>query len=434
MKSIQSIYSEPYVFTGKIPDETYPTKIKQNMKLVSLNKKLLAIPFGSYSYRIQKYPGDLDLIEYYEKKTVKEVQIGFVKKITEIVKDVIKSKEKYFTEMKAGEDMRYNFSIGDLTIGKWIPKNFNRIKELFENKLIDKKDFNIFKKCYMNNNEDTYQVAFDLLRKHRVLRWTKEEVVSKKKVLPLGVKITLEDAIIQKSDVKLDIISIINEKFIEITNYFVLGKVNSKGDYTPINLTFNIGDFKIRQHFASIGLTKQIEKLYYADMYYNPFKLCKRIYALARIRGDLKMIHRIYELITGNISLLYQQKSECEGILTVLTTTDKFPDTTIKTNLQFMKVNLSRIIEIGDETAKLLSEKINKMTKKNNRKNYINKLSKFIKRLKKILNYLTITEMNNINMNPPPRDYMPDKISYNTSKIRTPFSEPTSAKQILEKY
>src|SRR5689334_24463389 len=99
-------------FTSLKPESSYPEETMQNIKLLSFSKNKLAQTFGSYIYRIQRFPGDVDLIEEFtECCTLPQVIAKFERTLKRIVKKILKMRVHYYSEVKAGIDIRYDADI-----------------------------------------------------------------------------------------------------------------------------------------------------------------------------------------------------------------------------------------------------------------------------------------------------------------------------------
>src|ERR1700678_3498507 len=93
------------------PRDSYSIEQNRNIAILSTVKKGLnplndypsATPFGSATYQMQKYPGDLDLHEVFEQNTsIEKIVRKFEKIIKQIAKDIKKLRVHYFSEFKAG--------------------------------------------------------------------------------------------------------------------------------------------------------------------------------------------------------------------------------------------------------------------------------------------------------------------------------------------
>jgi len=70
--------------------------------------------------------------------------------------------------------------------------------------------------------QDEYDIIFNLFRNHRVIRWTEDEILQGYKMLPGKLKFKFIDGLKQKSHIKIDVLAYINNRFIEVTNFFYL--------------------------------------------------------------------------------------------------------------------------------------------------------------------------------------------------------------------
>jgi predicted nucleotidyltransferase len=89
-------------------------QIKDMIKLISKNKNKSEI-FGSYVYRSQFYPSDIDIHEVIRTTPTRPESIykSAAKALQNIVKDVKKRRGIYYGEVKAGIDERFLIDIND---------------------------------------------------------------------------------------------------------------------------------------------------------------------------------------------------------------------------------------------------------------------------------------------------------------------------------
>lgn len=426
-----------YPFIEKKPDSSYSNIVKNEIHLISFSKNGFAKPFGSYTYRIQKYPGDIDLLETYSDCCdVNTVIKKFEKSLKKVVKQIIEAKNHYFSEFKAGIDKKFDVNIGEIRNGNYyINPELNKItNKLLKDKLLKKDEANILFNIINKSNTkilngDDYDVVNYIFREHRILRWTAKEILEGVKKLPGKRKIKLNTALSMMSPVKIDVISLIQGKYIEITNFVMLA-IKEDEHYIPINLDFNIEDKQQLNNVAKKQLPEEIEKLYYSNMYYGPFKMIKRMYALARQIRDNNMLEKIIPFISSNTSLLYQLKSEIDTILLIFDRVKKPPLKTISKQLDEMKNKITTVIELDIEENELINEYIDMI----NRAKLINKKAELLKELKYILveviNFETITYLNNVGLNPPPYTYLPHKLKY-ANIIRQPEDNPLNPIKVV---
>jgi translation elongation factor EF-G len=152
------------------------------------------------------------------------------------------------------------------------------------------------------------------------LRWTYEEIKIKE-----NNGITFEDALKQKSMIKMDIVTLLNGRFIEISeiyNIYIDGESNS--DYSIEN---------IRKE-----LTNDMKKMIKQK---NLMKAVKRKYSLLNLDNRDKAVReKLIDYFNSPIGLLNRSKSDLELVLTVIQS-PKFDIDEIRNSLQILKEIIS---------------------------------------------------------------------------------------------
>lgn len=435
LKTIDDVNKPESIVEFK-PLSSFPKELIKNMELLSFWSKKSAEPMGSYMFRIQKYPADVDLIEvFYDCCSKEEVIKKFIKIVKLRMKYISSLKYHYITECKVGFDKRYDLKIGNLNHGKFTenPQFLFQITSLHNIGLLDEREYDLIRfllsgmsgKYNIYEVQDAYDIIKNTLRDRYILRWTDEELIKgiKKKN---GKIFTLKQELQEKSPFKIDMIVFLNGKFVEVTNFLMFG-FSHDGLKVPINLSEY-------DNPSLLGLLEEIEKFFFSDLFYSPFKCVKRIFALARLNGDHETSSLFSEFISSNISLLYQLKSEIETILIILEKIGNPPKNLIDTQLDSLKVRFTYVMEIGQEdleTIIMIIDKVNSINYSNGeihkKVKYLEELTKFIK---PIINFTTINFMTSVGFNPPKQQYLPKKLKY-AYKVRNPKENP-DAYEILK--
>lgn len=407
------------------PIESYPDSVLKEIKLLSFSRNKLASVFGSYIYRVQKYPGDIDLVEEYtECCNANDVINKFIKSLKKIVKNIQEKRIHYLSEVKVGLDYRYHVYLGEINNGIYnINKKLNEISNNLYNKgLLSEEENKIIQYIYNLGktnllSSDQYDTINYIFRERRILRWTSNEILRGEKILPGNEIIYLKHALRFQTPVKIDLLTIINGKFVEITNFLQLAYLKN-GLLHFINIDLS------KTNYIPVELPKEIEKLYFSNMHYSPFKMVKRMYSLGRHNNDDNLLHKIIPFISSNTSLLYQIKSEIDTIILILQRSNSYPDKLIKDSLNDNKIRISRVLELSKEELIYINKLINDINKTDIRSYKIYKL----KYLKKIINHYinmeTITYLNKVGLNPPPYKYLPPHHIYNYNMTRSIHDDP----------
>ena len=407
---------------SKIGPSSLSEKIIEKIRLVSARKSHLASPFGSWILRYQKYPGDVDLHEDFKDCcSKKDVIRKFTKKIKIIVRDLGNQKLNYITEFKMGLDNRYDVSPGVLDqgiyyinddLGSYIKDNY---------KLLSSDEKKVLKEIIAKEYHTTedYDMVNLIFREHRILRWRDNELRNGYKVLPYGGgQISIEEALSYKTHVKIDTVTLINDRFSEVTNFWYLSYIKEDGTEIPINTDFLFTPSEEMQNIYLNQLKDEVEKLRFSKMYFNPFKMCKRMWALARAIEDKNTIEKLSTFITGHISELYQMKSEIEAIISILKFTGFDPIQTINSQLDKIKFNISKIIQLSQDELSIFDNTIKKYIKYSEidtskaRKKKLNILTDIKYFLSKIINNETVYQLQINKIYIPPRHLLPNKLKY----------------------
>jgi hypothetical protein len=412
------------------PKESYPDYIQKEVDLLTFDEKNPAETFGSYLFRFQKYSGDVDLNEIVLYDDEITTLNSFIKKLKSIIHNL--DHNHVFSEFKAGFDNNFNFSIGTLSNGIFVPNPdlIIILQDRYENKLLTKEEFGTILKALLQCldssdttiNEMAYDYIFNLIRNKKILRWTKDELLKGSKILSDGTSYPLQVALTDDTIVKLDIISLLNNKFVEVTNIVSLQYHNpdNPNDIIPINI-----DSRVTLGNPE-GLRDDIEKLYYSNKFFSPFKACKRIYSLIRKTEEYSYIeNKLYPIISGDISLLYQIKSEIEAINIVLDKSPiKYHLRRVHTQLQDIKGRLNYVLALSEDDILDFSDIIDSFKDEPDNESRIELLEYLNKYIKEIINRLTIESMDDYDFNPFPSTFLPSIRQYDRSKVRRENEEP----------
>jgi len=306
------------------PRSSYPEDIIQEFALVSIDKKN-SFPIGSYSYRIQKYPSDIDMLEEVVGCcSVNEVVNEFVKNLQKIVEILLSTQNHYFMEIKAGLDERFLIDMDNLE------NVINKVNELRKQELISNEEYQV-----MIDSQNLDEID-KILRDHYVIRWTADEVLKGEKLLPGGGMITLQQAMKQKSKINIEIIAYINGRFIDVSNFFILVLNNPGGPEIVINLPQDIYD-NFDDYFVGT-LKDAIVDLLDEGEY---FKAIKRMWSLARFEHDEGTIFNLKPIISGDISALNQVKADLAAIIKLYKKSFNPPHELVIKELSEMKDRIS---------------------------------------------------------------------------------------------
>jgi hypothetical protein len=174
-----------------------------------------------------------------------------------------------------------------------------------------KKIVEYFQSIYKNlDSKNSYSYITDfkcgLNSNNEPLKWTKKEVMKNKKLLLDGNYIKLDEALQQKSTIKIDVVSFINNTFIEISeNYYI--KLNGKS---------NIDDTLLNEN-SIIESIQNSEKEEVNDNNYN--KALKRNFSwrYATNKKD-KILIVLLDFFNSSAGILNKARSDLDVLLLLL--------------------------------------------------------------------------------------------------------------------
>lgn len=372
---------------GKVSDlyqerKGYTNEVQDEINLLSIKKDNTQI-IGSASYAISsRYASDLDLFENVDVCCSKEdaVQV-FLTGIQTIVNNVLRTKYHWFIEVKVGLDERYPEYVGHMDKGKYIiDKQFEFIaNELIVKNLIYEDEAHVIEHIFSKNKPDQvdFETVMKIMREHRILRWTAEEILSAYKVLPGGSSIGLREAIPQKSQINIEIAAIVEGKLIQVSNFFVLSYHSKKSNKRyVINLPQESVD-SIEEFFVN-NLKKNIYNLLYSKLKYDPLKAAKRMFSLSRYtslalgRND-KLGNKVIKLLTSNYALAGQIKSEIGVMLVLLQElrVNNFPSEIVRHQLESYRSIISSFTDMKQQYRAAMLKNITTMVPLFNTYNYL---------------------------------------------------------------
>ena len=341
------------------------------------------------------------------------------KYMKEVVQRIQKIKGFYVGDIKAGIDTRYQINIGNFKDNVNYYYNPKQIKQdlikLYNEKLLTKSEYEKIMKLVIDKPTMKPKEFHDLymaLRKYFIIRWKPEEIIKGYKILPGNKKILLKDAINQKSIVKIDMWAPFQGKYIEVTNFYIVYEFSSKTN--PVDIINLPSDF-----FDTFQetLKRNIEELFQFDFIAKPFKVVKRMYALARVMKDFKVIDKILPLLRSDLGSLYEANSQIETIKNMLENIPKPPIEFLIKQIDNLKQKFSYISQLepkewNEDKYDTIVNVIVKNWKKMTKEQLIQTLEQISKDFSKIISEDTIKYLIAVNLLPPPRQYFPILLKY----------------------
>lgn len=298
------------------------------------------LPVGSFVYRIQQYPGDIDIREDLIADPSMNGISQLVRAIRTIIKQVLEDPNAYFADFKAGVDPAF-----EISTDPWNPTEIAaHLNDLHTRNILDTNDYSKMMELVIPNASPQQKHLLEaLIRDKYVLRWSPSEVLSGNKSLPGNRFKKFEDAIQEPEIVKIDIWAWLEDRFVELSNFLILfvgdRRVNiEQGDY--------------------IESMKHDVTKYLSDFYFTPFKAFKRLWVLAVAFGDQPMMDKLNPLINSGVSIVYQVVSDLKALKDMVKGLPHPPYSKMAVEAEEMKTRLGKVYEfdIGDDIYGIINE------------------------------------------------------------------------------
>ena len=336
------------------PISSYPKVIDDTFKLLTIDPKKSKI-LGSYTFRMARFPGDIDIREEVSSCcTNDDVAMKFYKGIRNIVTEINSKDGYFFMELKAGIDDRFALN----------PASSDFIEQLnklnLDGLLSDELTSNILLAHQLNDDD----LVIDILRKFNTLRWSVSEIQQGYKTLPGNIVKKFTDAVTEYSPVNIEIIKYINGRFVEASVFYAIIKVEEDGHKYVLNLPQesldNFDEFFVRE------LNNSINKMLNNKTNYNPFKILKRMWSLARFVNDTEKLNLLYPILSSDLGLLYQLKGDLATIIKYFGKYGSLNMNLVKNELDQMKDRITQVLALDNDFLVMFNNFIDSIMPKTN--------------------------------------------------------------------
>lgn len=322
--------------TKQYPSD-YPSDAVQILDAMSLNNNMSLV--GSMSLRSQQYSGDYDGYEVVNSKgNIKECLKKFRSDFQNTIKKLRSMPNTFIGDIKAGVVSNWRIINPNVYVGEDKLYNYNavlcrrKIDELVAIKVLTNLEA---KEAYSLIKDKPSIPEFLLAKeklKYHIIRWSVPEVLANSKKLRDGSVITLDEAFNTDGITKLDVIGLVaNSRF---TDFSVIYQFRCDGKI------LNPEPLNIRRSLEESILAYKQEG--------NYFKVLKRLFALAKLLKDDKMIVELNPILNSDLGRLYHIVGDIGTLDTLLDENKKVPLNIIRFEIDQFVSRLSNIYELKD--------------------------------------------------------------------------------------
>ena len=283
------------VTTAKEYPEAYPEDARKILEAMSFGDGMMLV--GSMSLRSQQYAGDYDGYEIVkEKGDEKTVLTRLSKRFQEMIRSLQKMKDVFIGDIKAGivEEWRIVCTTAKLVDGKvtgYHPdKCHEAIRRLHKDGIITAPQAKEAKAMLPTKIKPIELLKAKQTLKYHVVRWKPAEVLKGSKTLMDGRTMTLAEAFTTPGIAKMDVIGLVNNsRFTDFSVIYQFRIGEKILNDEPLDL-----DQSLRENI--VGLKEEG----------NFFKALKRMFALAKYKGDEVGLEALHNVLNSDLGRLYQ--------------------------------------------------------------------------------------------------------------------------------
>lgn len=279
----------------------YPDEIVRLMMALSMtNGKALQI-VGSASLRGVLYAGDYDVFEQVHARSFEELASA----LQSVVKRTRSVPNTTIVEIKCGEIpdwdvFRKTARIeGNQLVDFQIPESQSKLDTLRQQNIISSTEYKEASALLQKATTlDGFLEAKKQIRFH-ILRWTMGDVLRghlryRKEI------ISLSDALQTGGLVKIDTITLVDNRFIEVSMLYELFVKGERISGPPLQLVQSL----------------QEDILYYNKR--NAFKALKRLFSLSRATKNLREVERLLPILNSDLGLLNRLNGDIDTLVDIL--------------------------------------------------------------------------------------------------------------------
>lgn len=274
------------------------------IRSVTLNMN--TFPVGTFKYKLFSYPGDIDIFE-----TIEECcsyggsKLKVAAKLQKLICKTLQNPDILFVEFKAGYDNRFKIYTGTINDDRdyedFYPVIVRRdLTNLYEMNLLTHEEYEEF--IYLSRDDTYFEDILLLNEKLRSLwtvRWSYNEILQGYKILRGNYKLYFDIAITQGSIIKLDTIYKAPDRYIELTNFFLVRSRDREG---------KISIFSEEMKDYGESLLSDVHK-YYST---NTLKAIKRYWMYLSFKGQKCDLSIYKSLFSGHIAEVSQILADVE--------------------------------------------------------------------------------------------------------------------------
>lgn len=305
---------------------------------------------GSFKFVVHEYPADIDLFSAVHLACCTNPEDA-AEHAAELFRTMFRGIEHaegrvFLGDFKAGLDERYRIDLGRVVgvgakahlVGYDAPRIRRDVLDLNARGALTSSELEEWLALVLDAPSGwEHERLSETVRSKLVARWKVSEVLAGVKTLPGGVRLSLQDALRQKTIVKADVWTFMNGRWVEMSNWYMLTYADANGRKRHLSLKPDPYENSLRrdlEHYASPDVGRRM-------------KLAKRLWLFAILKKDRKLMTKLYPLFSSSAAKMYQIVGEAETIQKLIAHPDAGGDRwvrqSVRQNVEDWKTRLGTV-------------------------------------------------------------------------------------------
>lgn len=374
----------------------YPEDVLNLITIMAYDASKVKV-VGSMSLKSQQYAGDYDMYEvvngsYRNENTAVN---AYVKEFQNKVRKLMRTNDCYIGDIKAGLIKEWEVipEKAGILNGKIVGYNATsakaKIAEMKLNAVLTDEEAKYANSLLVEKPSINEFVLLKKELRFHLVRWKPKEVLKGSLKLRDGREYTLEEAFKSPTIVKLDVVAFVeNSRF---TDFSIIYLFKNKGKAIN-NVLMGNEEMAVKQDLV----------YYLANR--NYFKVAKRMFSLARIKGDTKVLEKLNEMLNGDLGRLYSILSDLGTLIYLFENETSIPLEKIQYEIDQFRSRLGNIYSINSVGSDSILERLLNAKSRDEAE----KTAKFLEeRFTKVLANEAKKDMIKLKLLPVPGSYLP---------------------------
>ena len=300
---------------------------------------------GSQALTSQQFAADYDLFQTVA-LSYKNANVALTQALVQfqrMVRNLLQTSNLFIGDIKAGEVEDWKVVEGHLRGSKVVGYNAARSRakadQLLGEGVLTEGEFKEVQQLLVDHPTPKQFVEAKQAIKYNVIRWKPEDILKGGVTLRTGKTYSLMEAFLTEAPVKVDVVALVDGDYRDFSCIYQFshrGVVFNRFDEDPLQSIQESADEYLAQG--------------------NYFKAAKRLFSLAKIKGDVSRLGKLNTILNSDLGRLYGIASDVGTLLFLLENHHSVPSRRLADELESIRVRLGNVYSVDVNTVPILKD------------------------------------------------------------------------------